>query len=706
MPFCTECGARHPDEAKVCPKCHAPIAQPPNEDLDDILASIENGIDTANDRPSGDRSDPTPNYLEAVNDIRANIADQASSLQDLVDFSWDNPEVLAIRDLFDYSLERLHALIPPTEFEPAHSDFIEGVQLLGNGFAQLVDASSAADDAPAVAAAEEALAEATSRFNLSASALSAYPEGAEADFNVSDDDELDFSVLDNLASPVVPPITTNPKLTPAPMDDLSDLPRPPSIDDFDDDDTIDPLDPVVEDDELSAILNRAQEPAEEDDELPPFPPELETWDQPVENQRSSLPSLGGPAAVSFTEVEPPAPPSPKNEDVSTRFPMDDSDFAADAQANAWSTIGDPSTDSLLLEIEGGWVRGRPTVHDAIERAVRGAVADALRASWSTRSRIEQEARANLSRISGERNRLIHEVDALRDEANTLQKELTELRRGVNDLQRERQGALDRRQQIFQDAESQRARLLREIEQLGGQVEVMRRGIMSLLNMNSGEALEAANRTNVASLGPGARPVDSASLPFNIPPPTEARPSDPSTPQKQPTPAVSPPVPSAPLEDELLDLPDIPLEAFDEDSVEEDIAPVVPSVPIRPAVASAPVPRTPVARSNPTAPPAPPPRRPVAAPSRVPRVEVPAETQGELRIAGVDDADRAEEVRATVASMDGLTVIGEPKLDAGILTVAISHAPEIDVQALIDALPDASLIFIQSPEPDVYELAAL
>ena len=65
---------------------------------------------------------------------------------------------------------------------------------------------------------------------------------------------------------------------------------------------------------------------------------------------------------------------------------EDSDFAAEAHANAWSTIGDPSTDSLLLEIEGGWVRGRPSVHDAIERAVRGAVADSLRDSWETRSR--------------------------------------------------------------------------------------------------------------------------------------------------------------------------------------------------------------------------------------------------------------------------------------------------------------------------------
>ena len=88
------------------------------------------------------------------------------------------------------------------------------------------------------------------------------------------------------------------------------------------------------------------------------------------------------------------------------------------------------------------------------------------------------------------------------------------------------------------------------------------------------------------------------------------------------------------------------------------------------------------------------------------MEEPKESIGELRIAGVDDTERAEEVRKTLASMDGITVVSEPKLDGGILTVEISHAPDVDVQWLVDALPDASLIFIQSPEPNVYELAAL
>lgn len=123
-------------------------------------------------------------------------------------------------------------------------------------------------------------------------------------------------------------------------------------------------------------------------------------------------------------------------------------------------------------------------------------------------------------MSGERNRLIHEVDELREESASLRNELTELRRGINDLQRERQGALDRRQQIFQDAESQRARLLREIEQLGGQVEIMRRGIMSLLNMSSTDALETTARMNPAQSSTEQEPIPTTTLPRNIPPPTE------------------------------------------------------------------------------------------------------------------------------------------------------------------------------------------
>jgi prefoldin subunit 5 len=120
------------------------------------------------------------------------------------------------------------------------------------------------------------------------------------------------------------------------------------------------------------------------------------------------------------------------------------------------------------------------------------VVDALRSSLGTRLRIEQEARATLERIAGDRNRLIDEVESLRRDAHTLQTELAELRRSLNELERERQIAQERRQQMFADAEAHRGQLLREIEQLGGQLDSMRQNIVSLLNMSSAVPAQLAD----------------------------------------------------------------------------------------------------------------------------------------------------------------------------------------------------------------------
>jgi prefoldin subunit 5 len=193
------------------------------------------------------------------------------------------------------------------------------------------------------------------------------------------------------------------------------------------------------------------------------------------------------------------------------------DYRAEAQAGAWAGLGDPATDTMLVEIESAWVRARPQVHDAIERAIRSAVVDALRTSLGTRLRIEQEARATLDRIAADRNRLIDEVESLRRDAHGLQTELAELRRSLNELERERQIAQERRQQMFADAEAHRAQLLREIEQLGGQLDSMRQNIVSLLNMSSTVPAQLASltegleekkppATRVAANGPGTTEV--------------------------------------------------------------------------------------------------------------------------------------------------------------------------------------------------------
>src|SRR5581483_6216804 len=111
-------------------------------------------------------------------------------------------------------------------------------------------------------------------------------------------------------------------------------------------------------------------------------------------------------------------------------------------------------------------------------------------------------------IGAERNRLIDEVEALRREAHVLQAELADLRRSVNELERERQLAMDRRQQMFADAEAHRASLLREIEQLGGQLDSMRQNIVSLLNLSAGATTPLPTAGAVDAAAP-ARPTTAA-----------------------------------------------------------------------------------------------------------------------------------------------------------------------------------------------------
>ena len=130
--------------------------------------------------------------------------------------------------------------------------------------------------------------------------MSAYPEGAEIDFNVSDDDELDFSVLDNLTTPVVAAARIS---VPPTSGDLSNLPSPPSFGDFDDGDTIDPLVPEldVDDDELEAILGRANSPVGDEEDLPSMPTELEDLEPAMVAPSALAPRTDGNASISPIE---------------------------------------------------------------------------------------------------------------------------------------------------------------------------------------------------------------------------------------------------------------------------------------------------------------------------------------------------------------------------------------------------------------------
>jgi hypothetical protein len=462
MPFCTECGARHDDSAKVCPSCGQPIFQPPgDDDLDDVLASLDDfGVD-ALEEPSAPRGAASPDYLEQIQDVRGAIAAQSTALQELNELTWENPTATQIRDELTVALAQLRELTPPDDLDVAHEDFVQGAEHLVHGFVALVDAINQPGADEAVDQAQEEIAQATERFRRGADQLNDYLAAHEAAMSVAPED---FPAID---------------------DELDDEPLagfevPATEEDAEDDLELD-LERLLEPDTAADAPAAASDPAEvalddldatedEAEEIPPLPDELAALeDLPEPAAPAPPPRFGGPAMPAMAEPigEPPR--------------------------GAWPPLGDPGTDSLLLEIEGGWVRGRSAVYEAIERAIRGAVADALRGALNTRVRVEEEARSSLQRLAGDRNRLLDEVEALRRETLQLQAEAAEMRRTLNELERERQAAQDRRQHMFQEAEGHRAQLLVEIEQLGGQLDAMRRNIVSLLNMSAQSTAELASK---------------------------------------------------------------------------------------------------------------------------------------------------------------------------------------------------------------------
>src|SRR5438045_3698924 len=142
MPFCTECGTRHDESARTCPKCGAAIAVPPDDDLDNLIASMDTVGDDDEIAPGAPESSVTPQaYLEEIQGVRGTIATQSTALQGLIDLSWSNPEANAIREQLAAALERLHALTPPPALAGAHEDFVDGAELLARGFGELVDAT-------------------------------------------------------------------------------------------------------------------------------------------------------------------------------------------------------------------------------------------------------------------------------------------------------------------------------------------------------------------------------------------------------------------------------------------------------------------------------------------------------------------------------------------------------------------------------------
>src|SRR5687767_503216 len=116
MPFCTECGARHDDAATVCPKCGQPIFQAPGEDeeeLDDVLASLDDLTSEAVTGVAPPQNQASPDYLEQIQEVRGAIAAQSTALQELSELTWENPTATQIRDELTVALAQLRELTPP-----------------------------------------------------------------------------------------------------------------------------------------------------------------------------------------------------------------------------------------------------------------------------------------------------------------------------------------------------------------------------------------------------------------------------------------------------------------------------------------------------------------------------------------------------------------------------------------------------------------
>ncbi|MBM4419757.1 MAG: hypothetical protein FJ033_15840 [Chloroflexi bacterium] len=485
MPYCTECGARHAETARTCPRCSQAIAPPPLEnDLDDVLASLDDdvaAIDAEPGLPPGaDDARLSDRYLEEIQGVRAEIAAQSEALQALNDLSWENESAASVRDHLSSALERLRQMTPPPELDEIHRDFVSGAVRLVHGFVSLENALAVRESGPAVEAAQTEIAEANDHFRRGADALSDYILERSASYQAGAAESMAANRPNTEGDDRgLPGLDDDDDAFNFSFDDEDDASSTGDASGDDSDLDLPPLEVGEESDDVTA----ADLPAPAEDDLPDLPPDLAELDLGEDPAMPEPVAIGGPIGVPAPPVETTAPPRAA---VATSPP---SSVHAPA-GSRWPDIGDAPTDSLLLDIEGGWVRGRPQVYDAIERAIRSAVVDALRNAMQSRTRVEEEARLSLRRIGTERKRLLDEVDALRREAHDLQVEATEIRRILNDLERERQLATERRSQMFQETEAHRIQLLTEIEQLGGQLEAMRRNIVDLLRLSSSRDDEA------------------------------------------------------------------------------------------------------------------------------------------------------------------------------------------------------------------------
>src|SRR5262249_2035846 len=137
-------------------------------------------------------------------------------------------------------------------------------------------------------------------------------------------------------------------------------------------------------------------------------------------------------------------------------------------------------DGLGELIEADWLGQRDGVIEAVDRAVREAIARALRASRDARDRAIEEAEREGAAGAAQRDAPAAAVGQLRAAASALPAQLVAARRELQGLERRRSALEEIHGALVRDAESRRGQMLGEVESLARQVTEMRSNLLGLL----------------------------------------------------------------------------------------------------------------------------------------------------------------------------------------------------------------------------------
>jgi hypothetical protein len=159
-------------------------------------------------------------------------------------------------------------------------------------------------------------------------------------------------------------------------------------------------------------------------------------------------------------------------------------------------------DGLGARIEADWLERREDVFSTVDRVVREAIDQALRANREARLRAVEDAEREVAALAEQRDALLVEVEQLRSEAHVLEPRLTAARQELQELERRRGAVEDIHRALVRDAEVRRSQMLGEVESLARQVTEMRSNLLGLLAaVDAAAALPQVESSSAEVAGP-------------------------------------------------------------------------------------------------------------------------------------------------------------------------------------------------------------